>query len=157
MIFRGEVEVSERIEKPIESQVGFRIMDNTSNIDPCSLARRIDFLFDGYTFTRGQIKCSYWHPELGYRMNCLVDNEQIAIELFDRVLQIQYHQFDASKFSVNEMPYRQFRSDPAMRRERPNGVVKFLNAELKNHGQLDFILVDKGGRRKSILEDETCE
>jgi hypothetical protein len=125
--------------------------------EPCQLAGRIAFLFQDFEIERGSYKCSYWHPDQGYRMNCLVADPSEAERLFNTVLQIQSHQLDYDRFSVNRLPYKSFNSDPDNgRRERPTGNVQFLFAELKVHEQPDLILVDYSRRRKDILSDGTC-
>jgi hypothetical protein len=91
-------------------------------------------------------------------MNCLVSDRSEAERVFADVLSIQNHWFNEDRFSVNERPYKQFNSDPDNgRRERPEGEVHFLYAELKQWQQPDVILVDRSGRRKDILTDGTCE
>jgi hypothetical protein len=155
LLFRERV-VSDLRDRPIESQVGFRLMGGF--LDPCSMAERIDNVFHrDYVIARGTYKCAYWDPDRGYRMNCLVADPSEAERLFRDVLSLQGHSFDSERFSINRMPYRQFNSDPdAGRRERPTGYVHLLFAELKIWQQKDKVLVDRSGRRKSILTDGTC-
>jgi hypothetical protein len=154
---------------PIEAEISFRLVDETSTTYTEAKARvlankiKAEFALGGtgYRWKKGRVKLSYRKPEDGYQMLINAFSEAEGKEVLNKVLDLHGHTIDGDKLSISQMeslppivPPTQMIYGKARRlpRKRPVGHVRFVYADLHIHGISNAItLIDLSRRRSKPL------
>ncbi|MBD1939095.1 hypothetical protein [Microcoleus sp. FACHB-68] len=153
LIFREDPADVEQGFDPIVGEIGFRLVGETSETLTLEkvrgLARAIEREFEangGYVWKRGWEKFTYFDKAQGYDLRILANNQTTAEALVNKVLDVQGHVVDWTKFYINNnsRPSTAYPTLPAQRkilgktvrhpRRRPRTDVRFLYAHLFVHG-----------------------
>lgn len=138
---------------PIDGRISFRIMDEVATTisrgELTVLATKIKTLFidgGGYVWGKGKKMCSYTDWNRGYQFQLLCSTESEGRQLVTKLLDIQTHVPDWSKFSANsnDAPDLAYPDLPGVQtilgdtvkipRKRPIANVRFQHAVAHIHG-----------------------
>lgn len=153
---------------PIEAEVSFRLMDETSEslteAKLNTLAQRIRSEFasgQGYRWHKGRTVVSYKDVARGYQFVVHAYSETEGREVINKVLDLQNHPFDLGNLTINQLgeappvvpPTRTILGKARrLPRKRPVGYVRFLYADVNIWGMPNAVcLVDRSGRRRAPL------
>lgn len=168
LYFREDLDDVEEGYAPIDAEISFRVMDETSGSMTESkaqnLANKIRTEFatgGGYRWHKGRTKLSYRDKDNGYQFSVNAYSESEGKEVIDKLLDIQGHVLDLDLLTIaqlgdtpptippTELIYGKSRR---VARKRPVGYVRFVFAELHLWGIPNpIILLDRSGRRKNAL------
>ncbi len=150
--------------RPIEAQVGFRIIDsNFSKSEAHTLATKIKQLFgepSRFYFKKGRTKFSYRDKAKGYEFIIAAFSEAEAKKVIEQVLDLQNHTPDWELLTDSESgrnwsatKYKNILGNTyKLAERRPIGTVYFTKAELKIHGlPHDIVLHDATGYNSGAL------
>lgn len=168
LYFREDLADVEEGYSPIDAEVSFRILGETSQslsqAELNTLAGRIRAEFatgQGYRWHKGRMVLSYRDTERGYRFIIHAYSESEGREVIDKILSLQGHSIDLQYLTINQLaeaPPVVPRSESILGRSRrlprrrPVGYVRFLYADINIWGLPNGIcLVDRTGRRRSAL------
>ena len=126
-----------------KSEISFRLMTESAltmnEAKAKELALKIKELLLNFGWERGVNKYNYRDDEHGYRMSIFAESEAVAIEVIEKVLEIQKHAFSENHLTVS-LPKKNYPVVPPLmevygkerrgRRERPMTRVRFRKAEL---------------------------
>jgi hypothetical protein len=154
---------------PVWGEISFRLMNEESTTitktELTNLANKIKLEFasgNGYVWRKGKKMYSYTDKAKGYQFQILAREESDASSLIDKILDIQSHTPDWSKFKTNATgksttdeleayPYTPgsqiiLGETEKLPRRRPNVNVRFSHAECSLWGKgKAFILYDASG------------
>lgn len=170
LYFKEDLEDVEEGYAPIDAEISFRVMDETSNsmteAKARTLANKIRTEFttsNGYRWKKGRVKLSYRDKDNGYQFSVNAWSEGEGKDVIDKILDIQNHTLDLDLLSIAQLgdnpptiPPTEFLYGKSRRtaRKRPIGYVRFIYAELHLWGLPNAItLLDRSGRRKNPLVD----
>lgn len=168
LYFKEDLEDVEEGYAPIDSEVSFRLMDETSSSMTESKATqwankiRQEFATsNGYRWQKGRVKLSYRDKDNGCIFSINAYSESVGRQLINKLLDLQNVVLDDSLLSIaqlgdtppivppTEMIYGRSRR---IARRRPVGYVRFIYADLHIWGMPNAItLLDRSGRRKNPL------
>lgn len=168
LYFKEDLEDVEEGYSPLDAEISFRVMDETSNsmteAKARTLANKIKTEFasgGGYRWHKGRTKLSYRDKENGYQFSVNAFSDSEGKQVIDKVLDLQNHVIDLDLLSIatlgdnpptippNEFIYGKSRRTA---RRRPVGYVRFIYADLHLWGIPNPItLIDRSGRRKNPL------
>lgn len=168
LYFREDLEDVEDGYQPIDAEISFRLMGETSNTftpsDATIIANRIKSEFSsggGYRWHKGRVKVTYRKKEQGYLLSVNAFSESEARQVINKVLDIQNHSIDEEYLTVHNLsqappvvPPAQFIYGESRRppRRRPVGYVRFQWAELHIWGVQNAItLTDRTYRRRNPI------
>lgn len=170
-LFFKESHITEAVKQGYSQTTGeitFRLMNKTSETitrtDAESLAREIkkEFTTPIVTWAKSKYVCTYLDNEKGYQIRIHVQSKTEGERLIKKVLLIQNHTFDNTKFQFVEnnkvipaVPgtHKVYGRTIKKERERPSTDIKFRYAQLLIWGQVNAVnLVSVGGRLKSVIE-----
>lgn len=153
---------------PIEAQISFRLMDESSTTLTQSnlktLAQQIKNELTterGYTFNKGKYLCKYTDIENGYDFQLYTLSENEGEQVVRKIIGIRNHTFDESKFKVS-IPKKTsdnvtenitiLGKSTKKHRWRPTAKVRFLYAHLLIHNRPEPVcLVDRTGLKRNPI------
>lgn len=171
LYFREDLEDVEEGYSPIDAEVSFRVMNETSETftptNAMALARRVQSEFatgTAHRWQKGRVKLNYRDGTKGYLLSINAYSEAEGKDLIRKVLSIQAHTLDESKLTISQLGeapaivppldhiYGESRRLP---RRRPVGWVRFKYAECHVWGiKQPITLVDLTlSRRQPLLRD----
>lgn len=171
LYFQEDIQDVEPGYSPVSGELSFRLMDHTrETINPeiaTTYAQRIESNFGqggGYLWRKGRVMCSYTDRERGYKLQILARDDSYARDLINKVLDVQNHTPDWSRFNVsenqnaaaayppvppNDRIYGEQRRTP---RKRPVADVRFQASYLNIHGLTNpVVLFDRTGLHPTAL------
>jgi hypothetical protein len=168
LIFKEDLEDVEEGYAPLDAEISFRIMDESSSSMTESKARTLankiktEFVSGGgYRWHKGRTKLSYRDKDNGYQFAVNAFSDTIGRQVINKVLDLQSHTLDLDLLSITTLgdnpptvPPQEFIYGKARRvaRKRPVGFVRFAYADLHIWGMPNPItLIDRTGRRKNPL------
>lgn len=171
LYFQEDIQDVEPGYAPVTGEVSFRLMDYESDtLNPAiaaTYAQRINSNFaigGGFVWRKGREMCTYTDQSRGYKLQILCRDDQYARDLVDRVLDVQNHTPDWSKFNhiTNANPAERFPTIPPTDRiygeqrrrprQRPVADCRFQFATLNIHGLVNpQPLVDRTGLYPSAI------
>lgn len=153
--------------RPVTGEISFRLMDETSESISRNkaeqLALKIKNIFTNplLVWEKGWYYSSYTDVEKGYRLKLLSKSSAESKRIINKILDIQGHSFNSSKYAFNDHE-RTFSASPPtqriygrqrkMSRDRPRANVRFQYAKLFVFGLANAInLVDASGYLRSVI------
>jgi hypothetical protein len=168
LFFREDVEDTDTGYRPIEAELSFRLMNESSetvsSADAMRYANKIKTEFaggGGYRWQKGRLKLSYRDLARGYQLIVTPASEAGGKEVINKILDIQGHSLDELNLTTSKLgqnpptiPANKFVYGKSRRmpRKRPVGWVRFQYAELHIWGlPKAIVLVDRTGRKANPL------